>query len=66
VLAYWVLVSLPVPLSLGQHLRSVTCSLLSACSAGLLIVFNFASSFDFAGCSLAQEISFEIGYLPYF
>jgi hypothetical protein len=41
-------------------------SLLSPCYAGLLMFFNFAVSFDFGCCSLAQELSFVDCYLPYF
>jgi hypothetical protein len=41
-------------------------SLLSECCDGLLIFFNFAVSFDFGCCSLAQEMSFVDHYLPYF
>jgi hypothetical protein len=41
-------------------------SLLSACYAGLLTVFNFATLFTFGWCSLAQEMSFVDRYLPYF
>jgi hypothetical protein len=40
-------------------------SLLSACCDGLLF-FNFAEPFDFGCCSLAQEMSFVVRYLPCF
>jgi hypothetical protein len=39
--------------------------LLSVCYAGFLF-FNFATSFAFGCCSLAQEMSFVDHYLPYF
>jgi hypothetical protein len=41
-------------------------SLLSACCDGLLFVFNFVELFDFGCCSLAQEMTFVVHYLPYF
>jgi hypothetical protein len=40
--------------------------LLSEGCDGSLFVFHFAEPFDFGCCSLAQEISFVIHYLPYF
>jgi hypothetical protein len=30
------------------------------------LFFNFAEPFDFGCCSLAQEMSFVVHYLPYF
>jgi hypothetical protein len=67
VLVYWVFVSLPHPLSLGQVSDPSAGPLLSVCCDGLLIFlfFNFSVSFDFGYCSLAQEMSFVDHYLPY-
>jgi hypothetical protein len=65
VLVYWGLF-LCLALFLWGKVRDPSASsLLSACCAGLLIVFNFAT-FDFGCCSLAQEMSFVDCYLPYF
>jgi hypothetical protein len=41
-------------------------SLLSVSCDGLLFVFNFVELFDFGCCSLAQEMTFVVHYLPYF
>jgi hypothetical protein len=66
ILDYWGLVSLPCPLSLGQGRWSD--SQLPAVSVlwWFADFVNFALSFDFGCCSLAQEISFVDLYLPYF
>jgi hypothetical protein len=60
VLVYWRLLSLPCSLFLGpspccQHVVMVFC-----------LFFNFVEPFDFGCCSLAQEISFVVMFLPYF
>jgi hypothetical protein len=57
VLVYWELVSLPCPLPLEQGQRSISQLPAVTCYAGLLIVFNFAMSFDFGFCSPSQEMS---------
>jgi hypothetical protein len=41
-------------------------SLLSSCLLVCWFFFNFATSFDFGCCSLAQEMSFVDHYMPYF
>jgi hypothetical protein len=49
--------------------RSVIHQLAPCCQHVVMVCwlfFNFALSFDFAGCSLAQEMSFVDHYLPYF
>jgi hypothetical protein len=40
--------------------------LLSVCCDSLLIVFQFALSFDFGCCSIAEEMNFVYHYLTYF
>jgi hypothetical protein len=62
-LDYWGLVSLPCPLTLDKVCDPSDGPLLSD---GLLIIFDFAVSFDFGCCLLAQETSFVDCYLPYF
>jgi hypothetical protein len=69
------------PLSLGQDhwsisllppflwARSVICQLAPYCQHVVMVrwlFFNFAVSFDFGCCSLAQEMSFVDCSLPYF
>jgi hypothetical protein len=66
-LVYWGLVSLPGPLSLGQGQCSISWP--PCCQHVVMfcwLFFNFAVSFDFRCCSLAQEMSFVDHYLPYF
>jgi hypothetical protein len=50
---------LPCPFCLNKVI------LLSVCCDGSLF-FNFAGPFDFGCCSLVQEMSFVVCYLPYF
>jgi hypothetical protein len=67
VLDYWGLLCL-APFLWGKVSDPSVGPLQSECCDGLLTnqFFNFAVLFDFACCSLAQEMSFVDHYLPHF